>query len=130
MNSRSDSCLFCKIIEGEKDVLKIYEDDRILVFLDNNPDWNGHSLIIPKKHLIDTDDILKEEGLLEHILEVAEKTRQLLQEKLQIDGMTYLWNMGNAQNIKHFHMHIIPRDKTLNQQPKIMPLETIYKKIK
>ena len=45
-----DSCLFCKIVEGEIPSYKIYEDDKTLSFLDVFPISEGHSLIIPKKH--------------------------------------------------------------------------------
>ena len=45
-----------------------------------------------------------------------------------INGMTYLWNMGNAQKVKHFHMHIKPRDKTLLEQPEKLPVDEIYTK--
>lgn len=43
-----EECLFCKIIKGKVDSLKLYEDDDILVMLDAYPDSPGHTLIIPK----------------------------------------------------------------------------------
>ena len=43
-------CIFCKIIEGELPSYKVYEDKRILAFLDINPVNKGHVLIIPKEH--------------------------------------------------------------------------------
>ena len=43
-------CIFCKIANGEIPSLKIYEDDIVFAFLDINPDSDGHTLIIPKKH--------------------------------------------------------------------------------
>ena len=43
-------CLFCKIIKGDIPSYTIYEDDVVKVFLDINPDSNGHVLIIPKEH--------------------------------------------------------------------------------
>ena len=50
-------CLFCKIIDGQIPCFKIYEDDVVLAFLDINPDSDGHTLIIPKKHHTDLNDI-------------------------------------------------------------------------
>ena len=44
-------CIFCKIINGEIPSYKIYEDNVVLAFLDINPDSNGHTLVIPKKHI-------------------------------------------------------------------------------
>ena len=40
-------CIFCKIIKGEIPSYTIYEDEIVKVFLDVNPDHNGHTLIIP-----------------------------------------------------------------------------------
>ena len=44
-------CLFCKIIEGSIPSKTIYEDELVKVFLDINPNTNGHCLIIPKNIL-------------------------------------------------------------------------------
>ncbi|MEK7202888.1 MAG: HIT domain-containing protein, partial [Patescibacteria group bacterium] len=43
-------CIFCKIINNEIPSAKVYEDDKILAFLDINPVTDGHTLIIPKQH--------------------------------------------------------------------------------
>ena len=59
-------CIFCKIINGDIPCYKIYENDYVLAFLDINPDSDGHTLIIPKKHFTDLDDIDLE--TLKHIL--------------------------------------------------------------
>ena len=50
-------CLFCKIIKGDIPCYKIYENEFVFAFLDINPDSNGHTLIIPKEHFTDIDDI-------------------------------------------------------------------------
>ena len=67
-------CIFCKIVEGKIPSLKIYEDDVILAFLDINPDSNGHTLIIPKKHYKDINDI--DELTLSKIFECAKKMKK------------------------------------------------------
>ena len=126
--NKEDNCIFCKIANKEIESFKIYEDEMVFVFLTDNPDYNGHMLIIPKKHIVDTSDLLLEDGLLNHIIVVAENMRKLIGDTIGINGMTYLWNMGNAQKVKHFHMHIKPRDKTLLEQPEKLPVDEIYTK--
>ena len=64
-------CIFCKIANGEIPCYKIYEDDYVFSFLDANPDSDGHTLIIPKKHFIDLDDIDLE--TLKHINNASKK---------------------------------------------------------
>lgn len=41
-------CLFCKIVNGDIPSYKIYEDDKVIAFLDIHPRNNGHTLLIPK----------------------------------------------------------------------------------
>ena len=57
MESDIMDCLFCKIVNGDIPSYKIYEDEIVYAFLDINPDSNGHTLIIPKKHFLDLDEI-------------------------------------------------------------------------
>ena len=44
-------CVFCKIVKGEKNCLKVYEDDNTLVFMDKAKDVDGHMVAMPKKHV-------------------------------------------------------------------------------
>ncbi len=40
-----DDCIFCKIVKGDIPCYKIYEDDRVLAFLDIKPLSKGHTLL-------------------------------------------------------------------------------------
>ena len=54
-----EDCIFCKIVNGEIPSYTVYQDDDTLAFLDINPNTQGHTLVIPKKHaanIIDMDD--------------------------------------------------------------------------
>lgn len=99
-------CLFCKIVNGDIPAKKIYEDKYVLAFLDINPDTAGHTLIIPKKHFTDLDDI--DDKTLSHIMSAAKIVKKRLEEKLNIDGITLVQNNGNIQEIKHYHLHLKP----------------------
>lgn len=101
--------IFCKIINGEIPSKTIYEDDKVLVILDVNPRGNGHSLIIPRKHYKDLYDIDNE--TLIHIFDVAKKIGDMLEDKLHCNGITLEQNNGICQEVKHFHLHVIPRYK-------------------
>lgn len=109
------NCIFCKIINNEIPSMKIYEDDVVLAFLDVNPDSDGHTLIIPKKHYKDITDI--PDAVLLHIYKTAKKVMKLLEEKLNCDGFSLLQNNGDAQEVKHYHLHVKPyyNDKKSNE---------------
>lgn len=115
--------IFCKIINGEIPSKSIYEDELVRVILDVNPRSNGHCLIIPKKHYQDLYDIDKE--VLNHIMEVAKNISTRLIEKLNCDGITLEQNNGISQEVKHFHLHIIPRYHEMDE----MNVDEVFHKI-
>ena len=98
--------IFCKIIDGEIPSKVIYEDELVKVIMDVSPRTTGHSLIIPKKHYQDLYDI--DEKMLNHIMKIARKMCLLLTEKLECNGITLEQNNGNCQEVKHYHLHLIP----------------------
>ena len=116
--------IFCKIINNEIPSYKIYEDEKVLVFLDVNPSVNGHALIIPKKHYKDLYELDTE--TFSYIIEITKKIAKQLEEKLNADGITLVQNNGLYQEVKHFHLHIKPQYK---EKQELLPLEEIHKKI-
>ena len=118
-------CLFCKIIAGDIPSYTIYEDDVVKCFLDINPDSNGHTLIIPKKHYLDLSEI--DNDTLMHIMHIARILKKKLEEKLNIDGLTLIQNNGDVQEVKHFHLHLKPYYK--EKQP-LKDVKEIYEILK
>ncbi len=103
-------CLFCKIIDGSIPSYTVYEDYKVKVFLDINPNTDGHLLVIPKEHkanLYEMDD-----DILIYMLNIIrKKLKPILSDKLNIDGLTISQNNDYGQEVKHFHIHVIPRYK-------------------
>lgn len=118
--------IFCKIINGEIPSYKLYEDELVLCFLDINPDSNGHCLIIPKKHYTDINDI--DFDTLKHIIEVSKIVKKDLENKLNIDGLTYIQNNGDIQEVKHFHLHLKPYYNTKQDLKSVEEIYNILKK--
>lgn len=116
--------IFCKIINNEIPSYTIYEDDVVKVFLDTNPNHTGHTLIVPKTHYQDFFDIDTE--VLNHIMKVAKDISLLLKEKLHYDGISLAQNNGLGQEVKHFHLHLIPR---YNNEEKLS-VEEVYNILK
>ena len=125
-------CLFCKIIEGSIPSKTIYEDEKVKVFLDINPNTNGHCLIIPKKHIVTVNEL--DDELITHILKVEKEIYKLLKEKLNIEGLTIVQNNELGQEVKHYHIHLIPRYKNDNwnltfNKDSLIPIDEIYHNI-
>ena len=116
-------CIFCKIANHEIPSKIVYEDDLVMAFLDVNPNSPGHTLIIPKKHFKDIDDI--DDDTYMHIFKVAKKIKSMLNKKLNCDGIKLVQNNGDCQEVKHYHLHLIPYYNSTIE----MDIDTIYKKI-
>lgn len=126
-------CIFCKIINGELPSKTIYEDDLIKIIMNINPATNGHLLVLPKEHYVNLFDL--DEKILNHSIKVIkEKIYKELKEKLNCEGMTLAQNNELGQEIKHYHIHIIPRYQNDNadfnyDKSKLDDLETIFNKL-
>ena len=96
-------CLFCQIANKEAESFILYEDNDLMVILDAYPDADGHTLIIPKKHYEDIYEVPDE--LLVKMFSKAKEMTHKLMDKLKKDAITYVINYGDAQVIKHFHLH-------------------------
>ena len=75
------------------------------------PVSNGHSLVIPKKHVKSIFDLANEEQ--SSIWSLVKDARFILMEKLEPDGFNIGLNDGQAagQTVMHAHIHVIPRWK-------------------
>lgn len=112
--------IFCKIINGEIPSYTIYEDEIVKVFLDVNPSHNGHSLVIPKVHFENIYDI--DNDTLMYIFNIAKDVSNVITDRLHCDGISFCQNNGIAQEVKHFHLHIIPKYKSEEK----MDIEKVY----
>lgn len=114
----SESCIFCKIVTGDIPCLKLYENNRVLSFMDIAPFNDGHCLVITKAHSPDLFSTNPED------LSTIAKTTLLIASavKLALDppGLNVLQANGPAagQTVFHYHCHILPRmhndNRTLN----------------
>jgi histidine triad (HIT) family protein len=119
------NCIFCKIVNGDIPSYTLYEDDIVKVFLDVNPKANGHILIIPKKHYIDILDM--NEDVLKYIYKnISIKMYKLLQIKLNASGLSIRQNNGSLQDVKHYHVHLIPK---YEHTEKILDVKEVFDKL-
>lgn len=101
-------CLFCKIIAGDIPSRRIDEDDVSFSFLDIAPFHRGHTLVIPKRHVVSfTDD----PPALAEITPAIDRVSRLLTRTLSADGMNLFSSAGAVagQEVFHLHVHLVPR---------------------
>lgn len=102
-------CLFCKIINHEIPANFVYENDKVVAFLDIAPVNPGHTLIVPKAHcesILDADP-----EVLQELILATKKIAQAIQDGLGYEGFNLGVNNGRVagQIVPHLHFHIMPR---------------------
>ncbi len=107
-------CPFCTLVNR-----KIYlENDLSIGILDGFPISNGHSLIIPKRHVGSVFDIQKDELL--SLFNLLADVKNKLTEQFSPDGFNIGINDNEAagQTISHVHIHLIPRYRGDQEDPR------------
>jgi len=104
-----ESCVFCKIRDGEIPAMRVYEDDRTLCIMDINPLSPGHCLVLTKAHAATLYEA--EPADLQAAITTAQRVSRALLDTLQPDGLNMVQANGPAafQSVPHFHLHLIPR---------------------
>src|SRR5262252_4957517 len=101
--------IFGKIVRGEIPCNKVYEDDRVLAFLDINPLSPGHTLVIPKEPA-ETLDKLSDESAAA-LGRVLPRICRAVMTATGVNQYNVLENNGREahQAVLHVHFHIIPK---------------------
>ena len=100
--------IFAKILSGDIPSVKVYEDDRILSFMDAFPQAQGHTLVIPKVTACNLFDISSED--LQNLIHHTQRIARAVRDALQPDGIRIAQFNGESagQTVFHLHFHIIP----------------------
>lgn len=97
-------CIFCKIISKEIPSYKIWENNKYLSILDINPNVEGMTLVITKKHFPSYVADIADEEYSEFFL-AAKKVARLLEEKLGIKRVAIVME---GMGINHAHIKLYP----------------------
>lgn len=102
-------CIFCQIVSGQIPASKVYEDDKVLAFLDITQVTQGHTLIIPKEHCRNLLDM--PEATASHLFSLVPKLGRALQKATGATGLNLLNNSEEVagQTVFHAHVHLLPR---------------------
>lgn len=106
-------------------------NDHALAIMDGFPLSPGHALVIPRRHIASLFEATKDER--EALLDLLEQTRTELIGQYNPDGFNIGINDGAyaGQTVMHLHIHLIPRYKGDQQDPRggvrwIFPNKAVY----
>jgi histidine triad (HIT) family protein len=101
-------CLFCKIITREIPASIVYEDDRILVFNDINPQAPTHVLVVPKRHIESLNELAPgDDGI---VGEVVRRAAAIAKDRgISAGGYRTVFNTNRdaGQTVFHIHLHLL-----------------------
>ena len=99
------TCPFCSLPTDRI----IAESDYTLTIRDGFPVSEGHTLIIPKRHVQSFFELQANER--EVILQALDEAKEALDKEFSPDGYNIGINDGEAagQTVMHLHVHLIPR---------------------
>ena len=108
MRDPNNPCLFCNI--NSKDL--VFDNEFAFASFDNYPVSKYHSLIVPKRHILDYFELTNDELLACNNL-IKKIKKKIQNEDKTVDGFNIGTNSGVAagQSIMHCHIHLIPRRK-------------------
>lgn len=96
--------VFSKIVAGEIPCYKVYENDKVLAFLDIHPETRGHTLVIPKTEVDKIYELPEEdyEALFAAVKKIAAHMDEVLGRR------TLMKVIGT--DVPHAHVHLMPQD--------------------
>ena len=108
MRDPNNPCLFCNI--NSKDL--VFDNEFAFASFDSYPVSKYHSLIVPKRHILDYFELTNDELLACNDL-IKKIKKKIQNEDKTVEGFNIGTNSGvvAGQSIMHCHIHLIPRRK-------------------
>ncbi len=105
-------CLFCKLVAGEIQPDKVYENEFVLGFKDLYPQAKEHYLFISKEHTTHANEM--SENHPEQLSHIFDAIRDFTKSNsLEKDGFRIVNNLGpnGGQTVFHTHFHVLGGEK-------------------
>jgi len=102
-------CLFCSVAAGGTPAATVLSDDDFVAFLDHRPVFKGHTLLVPRRHVVTLPDLPGE--LRDGFLAQAQRLATAVVEALGAQGSFVAINNTVSQSVAHLHLHVVPRTK-------------------
>jgi histidine triad (HIT) family protein len=102
-------CMFCAIVAGEVDADVVLDDDVAVAFLDRSPLFAGHTLVVPRRHVVTLADLDPVE--LGPYFERVQRVAAAVPVAVGAQGTFVANNNVVSQSVAHLHVHVVPRTK-------------------
>lgn len=106
---QDSNCIFCKIISGKISARTVAQNQNAIAILDAFPVAPGHTLVIPRDHIVKVQDADAEQS--RDIFSLVRLAAAAVESGLGVEGSLVAVHNGRAagQEVPHLHVHVIPR---------------------
>ena len=99
-----EDCIFCKIVKGEINSVKIFEDKDFLAILDVNPNTEGMTLVLTKEHY-DSYAFNMSDNIYKKFLITTKEVAKILEKGLDVKRVAMVME---GMGINHAHIKLYP----------------------
>ncbi|MGB8816206.1 MAG: HIT domain-containing protein [Minisyncoccia bacterium] len=115
-------CIFCKIIKGELPKVTLCEDKKHIAIMDLNPNTEGVTLVLTKKHFdSDTTDMPDKE--YSELMLYVKKVVKMLEKGLHVKRVAIV---AEGLGVNHVHIKLYPIHGLEEKFVEMWPKEKIY----
>lgn len=104
MTEETKNCIFCKIIKGEIDFAKIWEDDKFIAILDAMPNTKGMTLVLTKDHY-DSYAFDMADKVYSDLMLASKKVAKILEKGLGVKRVALVME---GLGVNHVHIKLYP----------------------
>jgi histidine triad (HIT) family protein len=101
-------CTFCDIIAGRLPASIVYRDDDHVAFLDRRPLFEGHTLLVPTRHVVTLADLPRSD--VGPFFTLTQRLSIAVPQATQSAGSFVAMNNVVSQSVAHLHCHVVPRN--------------------
>ena len=101
--------MFCDIVRESVAADVVWRDDVVVAFLDRSPLFHGHTLVVPRRHVLTLPDLAVDEvgPFFERVRLIA----AAMPGALNAQGTFVANNNVVSQSVAHLHVHVVPRTR-------------------
>jgi histidine triad (HIT) family protein len=100
-------CVFCGIVSGAVPAFVVASQESGLAFLDTRPVFPGHTLVIPRDHVVTLADLPA--ASLPGYFALVQRVAVAVEAGMAADGTFVAMNNKISQSVPHLHTHVVPR---------------------
>ncbi len=101
-------CVFCDIVAGSAPAHIVFSDDVAVAFLDRTPLFAGHTLVVPRAHVVTLSDVPADD--VGPYFERVQRAARAVQDGMGAAGTFVAQNNVVSQSVPHLHVHVVPRN--------------------